>query len=641
MDKKIINKIVEKQKELLTDDKIFNRILADITKEQLLEDIEKPAEEARSGVLKIAPIGVKKDIQNHRDDYDSSDLEILNCELYDNARDACADIFEIISKEDAETIDLDFYDNGKGVRDLREYLKLGGESKDRKTKTIGLAGQGAKLMMPFIIIFGVTETKLEDGTIKAQLWFFCHAKNSIVYLELKPENKIKDNHGTYIEIKILKEALDYCPPNIEDSLHSIYMNWYRTHLLTNEGQIRINGNDVVPEKYPEPENGLTWKPPHTGFLIVTSDPLDKSEQGLTLNIEGKDVMILSERDFGIDLPFGLVEKITGYIKADELKVIIKVNKEGINKKKVGCYSTWQKFKNDIKNQIVEFLKEKGYLENKILKGNDSLTTLLNRDLQYLFKHNSDARKILKDLLSKKRKGLTPGKSTGAGSKQAQTENRIGPGKLTGKVIFEKESRDKGFDINTDVEDFFKVGEEAPYLLGTNEKYKIKIYKKVIGQKELIHLTPDIECTGPDFVIDNVPLDTLLLVKAYTTYGVPKHTNELLGRPKSLIKLTQSKKEEKVVISIQVQENFSYKLDDRVEELDYGFIERKVDDDGVLKDIIIVNTAHPLYKMHENDDRSKYNQTLSSIIYAICSTADQDDDKKRLFKKFLNVILNRR
>jgi hypothetical protein len=49
----------------------------------------------------------------------------------------------------------------------------------------------------------------------------------------------------------------------------------------------------------------------------------------------------------------------------------------------------------------------------------------------------------------------------------------------------------------------------------------------------------------------------------------------------------------------------------------------------------------LYKMHASDDKSRYSHTLASIIYAVCSTITDDDESKRSFKKFLQVILSRR
>jgi len=638
MKKKIVDKIVAKQKELLVQDEIFDRILDDITKEQLLEDIDKPAEESRGTVLKIAEIGLKKDIQNHIEDYDSLYLEILNCELYDNARDAVACIFEVITGETDELLSIDFCDNGNGVKDLREYLKLGGSSKDRISDSIGLAGQGAKLVTPFCIVYGITETKLEDGTVKAQLWFFCHAKDLIVYLDLKPLGKVTGEHGTHVEIKILKEALDYLYPNIHDAIYTVFQERYRTHLLQNLKEVRINGEVVEAEPFPEPEAIHEWDD-HEGFIMVMKDE-DKVESGLIVNIKGKDVMVLGEKDFGLDLPYGLWNKVTGYVKADELKEIIKVNKEGINKKTGG--SIWQTFRAKMKNQIIDFLKDNGYLENKILKGTDELTAMLNRDLQYLFKHDSEARRIFKELLNKKKPGVTP-KTTGSGrSKNAQVQNRVGPGKIIGRVIFEKESKDKGLSMTTDVNEFFKSEDDGgPSALGKNEKCTIKVYKKIPGQTDLIRLIPDIDIVGPDFVVDNVPLDTNILLKAYTTYGVPKHTNEPLGRPKGFIRLDTKKKEEKAIIPIQVQENFSYEVDDRDEEIEFAFIERRTDSDGVVKDVIIVNSAHPWYKMHEKEDNAKYVHTLASIIYAVCSTIEDEDERKRTFKKFLQVILKRR
>jgi len=651
-DQKIKERIIYLQKEFITQKNILDSFIErHVTKARILRAFDEELGTINGGIFQVAPIHVSKTIANEREQYDCSDLVVLNCETYDNSRDAECKLLLINAEERIEEIILKFMDDGKGIKELCEYLALGSGDKDRLSEAIGLAGQGAKLLLPSCIIYCITETKLKNGTTKALIWFLNHKNDKIFYKEIKPLGKITTISGTYVEVHLLKEALDYSPPNIVDELHSIYMKWYRTHLLENPGEVIINDEPVVAEQFPEAEKSMkfnrgTKKYPCKGELIITKDVQNElvtdqaSDTGITLNIWGKDVENFSlEKGFGIVLEGDLRSKVTGYIKDNNLKQILKPNKEGILKDKPGCASVWQAFRKSKRDEIIKFLCDSGYYNPNVFSGKDAFTNRLNKDVRTIMKNDEGFKKQINEFKKIKVKITTGGGGTESGSK-AIINLSTGPGKIIGRIVHSDETLEKGFSKTTNVDEFFKKGIESPSLLKNTDKASIKVYISIPGQKKMQHLVNlDRDIFGSDFVIDNVPLDVDLLVKAYTFYGNASHISEPLGRPTNYIRLTNSKLTEKAVLPINTKLAIKYVV--RPEPtFEISIIGKENPQDPDDEDCIIVKEDHAEFTLHRlQGPRAEYVHVLTAIVYAVCSVMDGDEEfKKRRYKECLEKLL---
>lgn len=629
MEEDMKNKMIKAQKDLIANDEIIKNLVdKTITKEMLYRDLDEYLEDEASGPIKRAPFRLCKSIENLREAYDSPDLDILGCERYDNARDAQAKMLSMTSELTEKELIFKSVDDGTGIKEFnfKEYLALGGSGKDRLSEGIGLAGDGAKLLAT-IMVYGIVETKLEDEMSKAILWFLNFKKDEIRFLDYEPQGKITTPSGTYEEIHILKEATSnvYDDEELSDELYNIFQSWYRSHLLSSPGEVKINGLEVVAEDFPLEEKKHKFET-REGYLIITKDALEE-EPGLVLNICGKDIRPLSLSELGIDLP-SLENRVTGFVKDDRLKRIIKPSKEDINKRVQGSSHIWHRFYDSLKKEITKFLRENGYL-GEVLSGEDMINAEVSRDLKYLIKNSKTAKELFD--MFKTGPGVTKTKGTGTG-KEAYTEKREGRGRIEGLIVFADETEKKGFGIDTPVKDFFE-GEKQPKLLGEKDKAIIKIYKKELGGR-LIRLTDDVSITGPSFIIEDIPIDTDIVVKAYTTYGNPRHTDEPLGRPKTLVHLTTENPFEYVIIPIGSKEGVIYRREPHPEEVEYAYLE--TDDEG--KRTPIVNTAHPIYKINERQgDKAKYTHELESVIYAVCSSFEDEDERKKKFKELLGVV----
>jgi len=635
-DTKIYEKIIERQEQLLTS----KEILKDIgkTRSEVLKALYSDTKTTGDDIFEIGDINTRKDIINHRNEYDCSDYEVAITEVTDNGFDARGDKIDVTVEDKGDETILTFTDNGKGIKDIKEYFTLGSPSKNREFKGIGLAGQGSKLVVATVVIYGISETKRADGTIVSHLWYFNYNKNRIAYVQITPKNRIKTPTGTYIEMHFLKEALDENPPDLVDDVNQTYQIFYNTYIRQNPGAITVNGTPVVVDEITNIDKEYEFDS-RKGKLFVAKDLLPVNNIGVPLTVYKRDIMRLDLfSDFGIDIPAELRERITGYIIDDNLKNIVKVSKTGLIKNRKGYATIWREFREDIKKEIENFLEKEGYLkeDNVVFGENKDLMNNLNIDLKYAMKHNKQAKEIFSTLMhpTSGRGPTSPGHESNI-SIPAYTEPRQGDGVIKGVICHADRLLDK-FDINTPAEEFFKL--RPPSIIGHHEKSIVKVYKYVPGHP-LIRLTDDIRVTGPFFNIQNVPYNTQLIIRAYTTYGNPSNQSEPLGRPASFVYLTPKNKQEMVVLPVTIQQGLCVRGETKPTNIEIGWIEEN--EEG-HKDIVY-NKGHPLFKIGIKQSRKAgYLALLQSVVYAITKDQEPDDEmkQKQAFKSILSTICER-
>lgn len=636
-DKKIIEKIIERQEQVLTSEEILKDI--GNTKSEVKTSFYSSAITTTDDVFEIGDINTRKDIINHRNEYDCSDYEVTTTELTDNGFDAEADKIDVTAVDEGDETVLTFTDNGSGIKDIKEYFTLGSSLKSREFRGIGLGGQGSKLVVATVVIYGISETKWEDGTEISHLWYFNYKKNRIAYIQIQPKNRIKTKSGTYIEMHFLKEALDENPPDLVYDIHETYQMFYSTYIREHPGTITVNGEAVVVHKVDvEKEYNFTSTRGRRGKIIVSKDLLPIGATGIPLNIYKRDIVNLDLlADFKIDIPIELRKHITGYIIDDSLKRIVKTSKTSLIKNRKGYASIWRKFSKEIKKEIEDFLEKEGYLkEDKIVFGeNKDLMNSLNIDLKYAIKHNKIAKEIFSSLITGGGGGLRPGQGGSKLSVPAHTELRNGEGKIKG-VICHADKLLHRFDMHTLADDFFKL--RPPSVLQSHEKSIVKVYKYIPGHP-MIRLTDDVHVTGPFFTIDDVPYNTQLIIKAYTTYGIPSNQSEPFGRPPNFVYLTPKHNQEKVVLPVTIQKGLNIRGEVKPTEVEMGWIEE--DKEG--HESIIYNKSHPLYKIGKKRGKNAcYLSIMQSVIYAITKNQEPEDDlkQKQKFKSILATIYER-
>lgn len=646
------NKMIEIQKKLIICDKIIkNFVDKSITKEELLEYFDKPRSDGmKIGPFNIAPIHLQKELDNTRQGFDIPDIELEVTQRTDNGLDAHLQHLFFETQQIGELLIIKSLEDGDGFNSFEVYLGLAGDDKNRFTPSIGGNGTGKKLGASKFIIYAYTETKTKDGTPQAAVWFHHYGLNRTVYIKMNPQGKIITKSGTYEEVYILKSAIDdgegfssdTTNADINEEIVEILKDNYRTYLLAHPMSFKVHDNYVLANHFPDSndcENKLTFKN-HEGSLYITKKELAPTEVGVFINIYGRDLVPLPFTDFGFCLPSNISNRTQVWINGNDVKSIMNPTKDGFIKDRKGYTPIWLKFRGSVTKEIDDFLREKGYYEEEtILSGANMITAELNRDLKYLIKNNSDAKYLFDALKTKTDKTPVGDEGGGKGGINEYTEKREGKGSVRVVVILEDKSIKKGFDINTPSERFFDIEKPIPELLAENDEVTLKFYKKVPGQKMLIRLTENVTVKGPYAIIDNLPLNTYLVVKACTTYGNSRHTYETLGRPKGYLYLTNKKPFDYVVIAIGNQTGIKWdaKPSSRVE---HAFVNDITPDDN--ERIIIVNTSHEAYSLNQKQgNNTLYIYTLTSIIWAVAQTVDDEEEKKKKYKDMCSTLNERR
>lgn len=631
--KEKIDALIEKQKELLIP---LVPIMDGVSsKDELIDELETPGTTRHKRVETFSdiPMNIIKNIMNSRDDYPYYHFEVFEQEMSDNANDVdAAHRYVTLAKKDMETI-ISFLDDGPGIDNLLRFLELSGAGKSRESKTMGLAGEGAKLVVPYAVYI-YTETKRPDGATEAVIWFVNYRKEKVKFIPVKPQGKVTTPTGTITEIHFFNPLMDFIP-NEEDIVATL-QHFYRTDLLQNPGSVEVNEQLVVAEDFP---SGKTLDFSFCeGQMIVADRELAPEDAGIILNIHRKDVMVLRlHNDFGIDVRPDVENRITGYIRYDKFKEIIAVNKSDIHKRKTGKSHIWNTFRSKIKAEIVKFLKDNGLLIEHQIRSNKRAYEEVNKDLKYLLKKNPTAKKLFKTLKvpsgNKGTKHHTPQRSM-----PAMEEKREGDGSVEGIIIFSEASEKKGCSAATDTDDFFDMDNVAP--IEETAEVTLNVYKKIPGRRRLIRLVTEasknITATGATFSIDNLPLDVPLIVKAQTTYGIAHNEILPLGRPIGHILLTETQPTQRIVLPIRKIQGDINVRDDALHGDDIAVLQDMQDETGQE---IVFDTTHPEFKLSVKEEQ-EYIHRLRGVIHAVCSQVDDEDERKRTYTDLLRTVVRR-
>ena len=307
----------------------------------------KYGEKYRSGV------NWRKVLENYRNSYNhANDWEIAVLELIANAIDAKASEIKIgFSKQSKEQENGAFYiklfceDNGKGMsyNEFLEYHNLGSLTKDKSTGTIGFAGIGAKLCLD---LCEHVYTETGDGKEKlASKWWFASDSNEPVFVLEKPKNKLKKEHGTYVEIHGLK-VNDFNFKNIKrliiENYEYVIPPYGSIKIYLNNREIRAHKPDKAGFKFEKVARvksiGKSLK--ISGELFFVDDAYIKSfEDKERAYIPGIDIVVCGKTVLRMEY-FNLLHRIKpskeiyvkGYVRCDELIEITKTSKDELNKK---------------------------------------------------------------------------------------------------------------------------------------------------------------------------------------------------------------------------------------------------------------------------------------------------------------------
>jgi len=644
-EEEIKDKIIEKQEQFLTSDEVLKE--TGIKKSEMKTDLYSSARTKFLGISKEADINVRRDIKTHRDEYDFSDIVVLFTELVDNGLDALAKRIFVTSRKTPETTKMEFVDDGKGIKSFDKFLELGGDTKEDTTKdTSGFVGQGAKLIITTVATYCIAETKREDGSTSAILFYFNYARNRIVSLKLPPKGRVKTKTGTYIEVNMLNEALDEnIPRNSNKYLSNISKYVYSAFLRDNPNSIFVNGKPVVVKDYKDEidiENEYNFKS-RKGKIIVSSRKLPEyPEFGFPLCICKRNIVHLKFSDFGITLPSVIDGRVTGFIWDDKLKTgevnIVRPNKSDLYKNRKGAKRVWLDFREDIKSEIEYFLEKSGYVEEEeplVFSEKKDLMNSLNVDLKYAIKNSKLAKNIFSALKESKNgeavEPVEPNEKDTNPSIPAHTEVRKGKGSVTGVICHASELESFGCNLHTPADKFFKLKKA---MFSKNDESVIKVYRYVPGHP-LVRLIDDVKVKGAYFTIDNMPLNTQIIIKAYTTYGNPSNQSEPFGRPATFVYLTKDEPTDKVVLPVTVQKGLNVTSSWSPAVPKVGWVE---EEDGHKK--IFYNSAHPLFRIGKKQGKkSKYLAVLYSVIYAVANF-QEPDDTERVSKEILDTIYQR-
>lgn len=315
--------------------------------------LQKTVERRRYGEKYHSSVNWSKVLENYRNSYNhANDWEIAIVELIANAIDAKASKIKIgFSRQGKERENGVFYvkitceDNGKGMsyNEFIEYHNLGSLTKDKSTGTIGFAGIGAKLCID-LCDYVYTETSNGRERLASRWWFSKDSNEPIFVLE-KPKNKLKNKHGTYVEINGLKVS-DF---NFKSVKRLIIENY--EYVIPAYGDIKIYLNNREIKAHKPGKEGYRFERVARiktlrkslrigGELFFVDDSYIKSfEENGRSYIPGIDIVVCGKTVLRMEY-FNLLHRIKpskeiyvkGYVRCDELIDITKTSKDELNKK---------------------------------------------------------------------------------------------------------------------------------------------------------------------------------------------------------------------------------------------------------------------------------------------------------------------
>ncbi len=342
----------------------------------------------------------RKVIGNFRSSYQlGAAWEILIVELLANSIDAGAKRIWVEMEGEFPKI-LRVVDSGRGMKNLREfddYHNLGSLTK-RKGGGIGWAGIGAKLYIDRCkSIYTETRSRTFSG---ASRWSFPKSRRAPVWEEVSAQGLLGGKRGTAVEI-VLSNKKDSRRMTEEMVRAALLANYNYALQPISSVVVTLNGVRIHPFSPAEHAEKLTKVTSrlkaggHIGgeFALLK----EKAPPGFALMsivVHGKTVG--GQYDFKQFARIRDVDRISGYIRGDELIHVVTTSKDNFNRKT----SIWRDFDKKAGKMFSDWLEDIGQLKRtEVDRGLRKLATQIQKDLNKVFRL-PEIRKLRLDLFQK-------------------------------------------------------------------------------------------------------------------------------------------------------------------------------------------------------------------------------------------------
>lgn len=327
----------------------------------------------------VSNVNWRKIIENFRSAYQvGAPWEILISELIANSIDANARRIDLTIEGNCPKR-VRIIDDGKGMnkKEFEDYHDLGSLAK-RKGGGIGWAGIGAKLYIDRCVqIYTETKSKKFYGASK---WSFPKTEKAPVWNEVKPIGLLHGKHGTAVEVLIdnPKECSLLQEKEVEGSILGNY-----NFVLEPLGStiIRLNERRILPfdprenaENFEEFKIRLKGGEAYALFSIMKED-VPPGFGLISIIVYGKTVE--AGYDFKQYASIKNPERISGYVRYDELVNAITTSKDTFNKKK----AIWRVFEKKVGKQFADWLEKIGQRSRvDVDDGLESVAKEIEKDL---------------------------------------------------------------------------------------------------------------------------------------------------------------------------------------------------------------------------------------------------------------------